>query len=97
MKAITANSLTDGRVVYRCPNGAWTETLADAALFDDVAAEVALAEAAFEFLQVVGAYLIDVTDKAPAGREEVRENIRLMGPSAGSLHTGLAHVKWMEA
>jgi len=93
MKAITANRLADGRVVYRCPNGAWTESLTDAALFSDAAAEVALAEAAFEHLLVVGAYLIDVADKAPVGREEVRENIRQSGPSAGSLHTGLAAQK----
>jgi hypothetical protein len=93
MKAITANRLSDGRVVYRCASGAWTETLDEATLFDDAAAEDALAETAFEHLQVVGPYLIEVEERVPAGREEVRERIRLKGPSAGSLHTGLAEAK----
>jgi hypothetical protein len=46
---------------------------------------------------IVGAYLIEVTDNGPAGREEVRESIRLKGPSAGSLHTGLARNGAVEA
>jgi len=90
MKAITANRLADGRVVYRSQSGAWTEALSEAAQFEDGAAEDALAEAISDQLLVVGPYLIDVAEKAPAGREEVREKIRLKGPSAGSLHTGLA-------
>jgi len=97
MKVITANRLADGRVVYRCPNGAWTEALDEAALFEGADAEDALAEAAFDYLTVVGPYLVDVADKTPTGREEVRENIRLKGPSAGSLHTGLARRTVAEA
>ena len=97
MKVITANRLADGRVVYRCPNGAWTEALDGAALFEEDAAEDALAEAAFDHLTVVGPYLIDVADKSPTGREIVRESIRRAGPSAGSLHTGLAQNKRVEA
>lgn len=91
MKAITANRLADGRVVYRAPEGAWVETIEGAALFeDDAAAAPALAEAAFEYLVVVGAYLIDADGRVPSGHKHVREEIRRAGPSAGSLHTGLA-------
>ncbi len=93
MKVITANRLADGRVVYRCKNGGWTETLTKAEQFtDDAGADAALAEAAFDHLTVVGPYLIDVEEQKPSGQKIVRERIRETGPSAGSLHTGLVEV-----
>jgi len=97
MKAITANRLTDGRVVYRCRNGAWTEALGEARLFaGEAEGQVALAEAAFDHLTVVDPYFIDVDDASPAGQKAVRESIRHGGPSAGSLHTGLLRTNLAE-
>jgi len=85
MKAITANRLTDGRVVYRAEDGGWTPELDRAALFEaGEPADRALDAALRDVLLVVGPYLIEVEEGAPAGRTRVRETIRLAGPSAGT-------------
>lgn len=91
MKVITANRLTDGKVVYRTPAGAWTDNPEDAARLDEAGADAALEAALRDILTVVGPYAIEVDahapDFVPAGRKHVRETIRLSGPSAGSTHT----------
>jgi hypothetical protein len=92
MKGITANRLDNGRVVYRNQTGAWVSKLREAATYDSQDAEAALQAASKDAHLVVGAYLIDIAENAPAGRKTIRERIRLTGPSAGSLHTGLASV-----
>lgn len=88
MKMITANRLTDGRVVYRTGEGAWTPDPDAAARYPDSDAETALDGAMRDVLSVVGPYLIEIDPAAerfqPAGRKHVRETIRLTGPSAGS-------------
>ena len=88
MKVITANRLTDGRVVYYTQEHAWSEHPNDAVRLSEVSAGDALALASRDVLTVVGPYLIDVDDNAedfrPAGRKHVRETIRHSGPSAGS-------------
>ena len=85
MKAITANRLTDGRVVYRRADAGWTPDLKAAEVFsDDDSAQPALDGALRDILTVVGPYLIDVVYAEPAGRARVREAIRLTGPSAGT-------------
>ncbi len=82
MKAVTANRLDTGRVIYLAENGAWTDRLAKAALFDGEAADAALAEAAGRLTEVADIYLIEASaDGAPAGREVVRETIRNEGPT----------------
>ncbi|MEO0398401.1 MAG: DUF2849 domain-containing protein [Pseudomonadota bacterium] len=83
MKAVTANLLTDGRVVYLGPEGDWVERLQEAQLFaDDAAADAALASVAARIKDVADAYLIDATeDGAAAGREAIRETIRNNGPT----------------
>ncbi len=87
MKAITANRLYDGRVVYIATHGEWTEAIAEAAMFtDEAAADEALRAAQADSLTAVGAYLIDLEAGAPAGRKRIREGIRGRGPTAGSLH-----------
>lgn len=98
-KAITANRLTDGRVVYWTAGQDWAEDIADAAVFaDDDSAVAALAVAQGQTLAIVGAYPIDVVEQGPddgvadgqivtpSGRKVVRETIRVHGPTAGSLH-----------
>lgn len=91
MKVITANRLTDGRVVYFTERHTWSERPDDAVRLSDVYADDALAVAVKDVLTVVGPYLIEVDEDAPgfkpAGRKHVREHIRETGPSAGSTHT----------
>ncbi|TGY87614.1 DUF2849 domain-containing protein [Marinicauda algicola] len=82
---ITANRLTDGRVVYAREDGSWSPALSEAALFDDAAAaEPALNAALRDILTVVAPYTIEVEEGLPGGRARVREAIRLSGPSAGT-------------
>lgn len=96
MKTITANRLTDGRVVYLTPDNRWTDNADQAVRLDDDATDAALNIALRDILNVVGPYAIEIdaeaTGFAPAGRKHVRESIRLSGPSAGSTKLGGAHV-----
>ena len=87
MKVITANRLTDGRVIYRTADGQWSPNLAEAQPLEESAAETALALAEGEFGIAVGPYLIDYADGGPAGQKWRRENIRLAGPTAGTTRT----------
>jgi len=80
MKAITANRLIDGEVVF-WNAGAWVERFGEAELFaDDAVADEANAKAQ-QPLKVVDAYLIDVAEEeggfAPVS---FRERIRALGP-----------------
>ncbi len=85
MKTITANRLTDGRVIYRTAEGEWTEDLTRAErLTDDAIAEARLAQAEAEPAIAVGPYLIEIEDDAPGGQKWRREGIRLTGPTTGS-------------
>ncbi|WP_203291596.1 DUF2849 domain-containing protein [Maricaulis parjimensis] len=85
MKTITANRLTDGRVIYRTAEGEWTEELARAErLTDDAVAEARLAQAEAEPAIAVGPYLIEIEADAPGGQKWRREGIRLTGPTTGS-------------
>ncbi len=90
MKAITANRLTDGKVVYLTEAGAWSADPQKARRLAEDETDAALDAALRDILTVVGPYLIeidaDAPDFAPAGRKQVRETIRLSGPSAGSTH-----------
>lgn len=82
MKAVTANRLGDGAVVYRRADGAWTTRLNDADRIEDAQADERLDEAAGDAREVAGAYLIDLDDNgAPAGRARIREEIRRDGPT----------------
>lgn len=84
MKAITANRLEDGRVVYRDAKGGWTQHFEDAARYSDDALDGALDSALSEEGAVVGPYAIDVEGAALSGVKLRRESIRLFGPTAGS-------------
>lgn len=87
MKAITANRLTDGRVIYRTAEGQWTGDISEAERFDDdAAADARLSEAEAEFSIAVGPYLIDLEDDRPGGQKWRRETIRLTGPTTGTTH-----------
>ncbi|MEM6413632.1 MAG: DUF2849 domain-containing protein [Pseudomonadota bacterium] len=82
MKAVTANLLTNGRVVYLGADGQWVERLADAMLFEGEGADTALAEASKRSREIADIYLIEVGEHGnAAGREAIRETIRNAGPT----------------
>lgn len=85
LKAITANRLRDGTVVFLGPEGRWVESLDEAALFDGAEADAALADARERsdrdrFGVDVYAFELSVED----GRRrpvKTRERIRAFGPT----------------
>ena len=87
MKALTANDLLTGEVVF-WSNGRWAERFGDADVFDGEDADAALAAAEGQPTVVVAPYLIDLQD-TPRGPVPVsyRERIRALGPS-NDLHHG---------
>lgn len=83
-KAVTANRLGDGRVVFLAPDGGWAMTLAEARLLDDGELEAALryAQAQHDARIVVEPYAIDVDILNGLPRAaRLREHIRAVGPS----------------
>jgi sulfite reductase (NADPH) hemoprotein beta-component len=83
MKALTANRLTDGEVVF-WKDGQWVERFADAQLWadDDAAAVEAEAHGKNQPLVVVDVYLIDLIESAGLWAPlSYRERIRALGPS----------------
>jgi hypothetical protein len=87
MKALTANRLSDGEVVF-WRSGAWVERLSDAQIFaeDDPAAK-AEGAARSQPTIVIDPYLIDLVDSggfwAPVS---YRERIRALGPTNHESH-----------
>ncbi|HBS35784.1 MAG TPA: DUF2849 domain-containing protein [Parvularcula sp.] len=81
MKAVTANRLSDGAVVWLGADGALVERFEAAALYTDEDAPAALASVFAQPTVVAGAYLIEANAQGPAGREALRETIRLNGPT----------------
>ena len=84
-KAITANRLGDGRVVFLGEAGKWVERFDEASFFaDGPALESALlyAQAAHDSRIVVEPYAIDVlTEGGQSAPVRFRERIRALGPS----------------
>jgi hypothetical protein len=87
MKALTANRLSDGEVVF-WNGGRWVERFADAELWsDDEVALAAEANAKSQITVVVDAYLIDVIESAGLWAPlSFRERIRALGPSNHPQH-----------
>lgn len=82
MKAITANQLLDGAVVYLDEGNQWTTDVRQAVRYDGAAAEAALSQAQARATEIADIYLIDISeDGAPAGRAALRETIRTAGPT----------------
>ena len=82
MKAITANRLSDGAVLYVGPGGAFVERFERARLYDDGASANALADILARKTEIASAYLIEADEQGPVGREALRETIRRNGPTA---------------
>ena len=81
----TANRLRDGRAVWLAPGDRWSETIADAELYEGEAIEAARvrAEAWAKRQVVVGPYDIAVEPGAVPTPVTMRERIRALGPSVG--------------
>lgn len=93
MKLLTANRLTDGLVLWYA-DGGWTEDAAHAARLEDDEAEAILTQWKARETEVVGAYLIPLSEEdTPVQREHVREHVRANGPTAGptAFDTAKAH------
>ena len=88
MKALTANRLIDGEVVF-WKSGAWIERFADAQFFadDDSAGPAAVETAKSQPTVIVEPYLIDIVE-APGGWAPVsyRERLRALGPTNEPTH-----------
>ncbi|WP_029915820.1 DUF2849 domain-containing protein [Caulobacter sp. UNC358MFTsu5.1] len=89
MKAITANRLIDGEVVF-WKGGAWVDGFGDAQLFDegqDAEVETAVATGKAQPTVVIDVYSIDLTPSdgrwAPVS---YRERIRALGPTNEPTH-----------
>ncbi|MBX9616530.1 MAG: DUF2849 domain-containing protein [Caulobacteraceae bacterium] len=83
MKIVTANRLSDGRVIYVAPSGEPVETLDRAGQFEDEAAALALSRAAQAPATFVNPYLVEVEAGRPSGRDRFKEQIRAQGPTVG--------------
>lgn len=83
MKVLTANRLTDGRVIYWGAEGHAVESLAEALWLDGAEAETALAAATARPELFVGPYLVEVNAGEPSGRDRFKEFIRSTGPTVG--------------
>ena len=84
-QALTANRLSDGRVVFLTPSGDWSPSLGEARVAADETEQAALlatGEQAETDCVVVGPYLIDVSQEDGETRAvEIREAIRANGPT----------------
>lgn len=84
MKIVTANRLSDGRVIYVGADRQPVEALADAVVLEEAEAELALAGAAAQPAIYVNPYLVEVTGHTPSGRDRLKETIRSAGPTVGN-------------
>jgi uncharacterized protein YbjQ (UPF0145 family) len=84
-RAVTANRLRDGVVVFRTVTGGWSSRIADAEAASsevELARLLAAAERDAANAVVVGPYLIDVTEVDGELRPlSLRERIRAYGPT----------------
>lgn len=83
MRLITANRLSDGRVIYVGANDDPVEAMTEAEFFDETGADAALARAAARPDIFVNPYLVEVRDQTPSGRDRLKETIRATGPTVG--------------
>ncbi|AQR61458.1 hypothetical protein BZG35_07195 [Brevundimonas sp. LM2] len=93
MRIVTANRLSDGRVIYLGEDDRPVESVAEAAVFEAAEAETAQARAAARPEVFVNPYLVEVTGHAFSGRDRLKESIRAAGPTVGnslSTDTGAA-------
>ena len=98
---VTANRTTDGAVVFWTADGAWSSELAGAAVASTAReAGALLAAASADDLNAVGPYVapIDLSAGGEPGPGNLRERIRLAGPTFGlpggaRARKGMPHVR----
>ncbi len=83
MKVVTANRLSDGRVIYAGPSGEPVEALDQADRFESESADAALSRAALDPAIFVNPYLVEIDNGRPSGRDRFKELIRSQGPTVG--------------
>lgn len=83
MKIVTANRLSDGRVIYAGVDNQPVEHIDQALVLDETTAEVVLAHVAGRPDVFVNPYLVEVQDRTPSGRDRLKERIRSAGPTVG--------------
>ncbi|HEX8471443.1 MAG TPA: DUF2849 domain-containing protein [Brevundimonas sp.] len=84
MKIVTANRLSDGRVIYVGADGSAVDDLSQAAVLDADQAESALAQAAARPDTFVNPYLVETDHGVFTGRDRLKESIRSAGPTVGN-------------
>lgn len=84
LKAITANRLRDGAVVWLGTRNDWVERVEDAATYDDAGAQAALAVAQEDerrnVVVAIYSFEVEIVNGAPRPLR-TRERIRALGPS----------------
>ena len=88
MKIVTANRLSDGRVIYVGVDNQPVEHIDQASVLDDAAAEIVVAEVAGRPEVFVNPYAVEVQDHTPSGRDRLKERIRSAGPTVGHSVSG---------
>ncbi|WEK38754.1 MAG: DUF2849 domain-containing protein [Candidatus Brevundimonas colombiensis] len=83
MRIVTANRLSDGRVIYAGVDNQPVDSIEQASVLDEAAAEIVLAEVAGRPDVFVNPYLFEVTERTPSGRDRLKERIRAAGPTVG--------------
>jgi len=85
MKVITGNRLTDGAVIYLDDNDQWTVRLDEAAQFENEDSVAVLEAVQSRTKELADVYLIEIGNAgAPTGRQALREEIRMSGPTIRS-------------
>ena len=84
MKIVTANRLSDGRVIYAGEDGSPVDCLSEAAVLETAEAEAALALAASRPDIFVNPYLVETDHGVFTGRDRLKESIRSAGPTVGN-------------
>ena len=84
MRIVTANRLSDGRVIYAGVDNQPVEDIGQASVLDETAAGIVLADVAARPDVFVNPYLVEVEGHAPSGRDRLKERIRSAGPTVGN-------------
>ena len=83
MRIVTANRLSDGRVIYVGAGNQPVDRIDQALMLDEGADETVLTEVAGRPDIFVNPYLVEVQHHTPSGRDRLKERIRSAGPTVG--------------
>ena len=83
MKIVTANRLSDGRVIYAGVDNQPVERIDQASVLDEATTDIVLDEVAGRPDVFVNPYAVEVEGHTPSGRDRLKERIRSAGPTVG--------------